>query len=105
VEDVGNHDVESEKQIVKKMVSGFSNKNELCEFWEAHLPEEGPEASREASLLYQIGKIATAWQALEYELVEQDSGKLSEFWVNARTHVKEPVLLKLLNMLEKRSKK
>lgn len=100
--DVGVHDHIREKEIVKSIVSGFSNSTELINLWKAHFPEKGSRASKTASILYQIGKIATAWQALEYELQGQDSKVMDEWWENAKAHVKEPALIELLEVLEDR---
>ena len=101
---VGVHDHVSESEIVKDMFSGFEQTDELHELWSAHLPETGPEATREANILYQIGKIATAWQALEYELAGEDPKIMDEWWVNARKHVTEPILEELLTKLESKRK-
>lgn len=105
IKDVGKHDHRVEKSIVKEIVSGFSSAEKLLELWESHLPEKGTGVTREASILYQLGKIATAWQALEYELSGQDEEVMSEWWENARQYVKEPVLVELLDVMEARRKR
>lgn len=98
-------DYKKEKQVVRDLVSTAPNPSELYKLWEDHLLQNRPGASRDASILYQIGKIATVWQALEYELDGAEPGKLDEFWENAKTHIKEPLLVELFNSLESKRKK
>ena len=100
MDQIGEHDVEEEGNIVRRIFLPLENRDELYKIWEAHLPENKPGASREARILYEIGKIATAWQALEYELAGQDPMLMDEWWVNARTYVKEPLLIEILDALE-----
>ncbi len=103
-EDIDDHDHRSEKLIVKDLVSAASSPDELYGLWEEHIGGNRQEASREADVLYQLGKMATVWQALEYELGGADPKKLDEFWENARKHTKEQLLVNLLDSLEKRRK-
>jgi putative hydrolase of HD superfamily len=103
-EDVDDHDHESEKHIIRDLVSETSAPQELYQLWREHLKKNAKESSREADVLYQLGKIATVWQALEYELGGADPKKLDEFWENARRHIKKQLFVKLLDSLEKRRK-
>jgi putative hydrolase of HD superfamily len=103
-EDVDDHDHESEKHIVKDLVSEASAPQELYQLWKEHLGKDTKGGSREADILYQLGKIATVWQALEYELDGADPKRLDEFWENARKHTKEQLLANLLDSLESRRK-
>ncbi len=103
--DVSKHDHKKEKQVVKDLVSTAPNPSELYKLWEDHLPQNRPGASKDVSILYQIGKIATVWQALEYELDGAEPGKLDEFWENAKIHIKEPLLVELFNSLKSKRKK
>lgn len=103
-EDIDVHDHESEKHIVKDLVSEASAPQELYQLWKEHLGKNTKGGSQEADVLYQLGKIATVWQALEYELDGADPKRLDEFWENARKHTKEQLLVNLLDSLEKRRK-
>lgn len=102
--DVALHDHKREKLILKEIVSGVPNAKELYNLWEEHLSGNRQGASRDSIILYELGKIATIWQALEYELAGADPKVMEEWWVNARTHVKEPILVKLLNEMETKRK-
>lgn len=102
---LSNHDSQQERKIVGKILEGLPDFEEIYSLWEAHIPENGPEKTRESDILYQLGKIATAWQALEYELGGADPRKLDEFWENAWVHVKEPNLKRLLKELKNLRKK
>lgn len=104
-EDIGEHDHKLEREIVRRLTRSVDRGEDIYKLWEAHLPQNKPGAPREASVLYQLGKIATAWQALEYELAGVEVKELDELWENARTHVKDPFLLELLNVLEERRTK
>lgn len=97
---VKSHNHQEEKKVVDELFLGLPNQVELLKLWEKHFPQSRKGASRESSILYQLGKIATSWQALEYELAGADPGKLDEFWENAKVYVTEPLLLKILNDLE-----
>lgn len=104
-EDIAEHDYRLEMQIVKGL-SSIEGAEKIYELWEAHLPQNKPGAPREASILYQLGKIATCWQALEYDLAGADpEGNLEELWENARVHIKESLLVELLQGLEARRKR
>lgn len=98
-------DEDVRKKAAKKILVDVGGSKELYKLWENHIPEGKDETSRDADILYQIGKVATAWQALEYELGGVDPSKLDEWWINARARVKEPLLIKLLDQLEARRKK
>jgi len=102
--DIGQHDHKMEKLLFKEIVSEVPNAKEMYNLWEEHLPQNRQGATQDSIILYELGKIATVWQALEYELSGVNPKKLNEFWINAKTHVKEPVLVKLLKEMESRRK-
>lgn len=102
---VGNHQRDEEELILKRMISETIGADEVFTLWEEQAVENSSGATKEAIILYELGKIATAWQALEYELAGADPKKLDEFWENAHTHIKEPKILELLNELEKLRRK
>lgn len=104
-ENVANHDHVLEKKVVRELFSPLKKADEYYKIWEEHIPQSNPGAPRISSILYQIGKIATAWQALEYELARENPKKLDEWWKNAKVYVKEPLLVELLKALEKRRQK
>lgn len=91
---------QKEKEVMTKLFSKMKNKDEYVNLWLEF--EEGK--TREAILLKQIDKLEMVFQALEYEK-DIDASKLDEFWEDARTTIKEPVLIKIFNELEKRRKK
>ncbi len=103
-EQVKEHDEKIEKEAVKSLFSDIPNSEEMYQLWEAHLPENKSERTKESDILYQIGKLATCWQSLEYELQGADPKKLDEFWVNAKMHIKHPVIKKWLEDLESQRK-
>lgn len=102
---VGNHQLDEEEQIVRKMTEGVAGTGEIFALWNEQAVEDAAGASKEAVFLYELGKIATCWQALEYELGGADPKKLDEFWENAHAHVKTTKLIELLNDLETLRKK
>lgn len=102
---VGEHDFEGEEKIVKNLFAEVDKNEKIFKFWKEQSLENSFKKTRESDILYQLGKIATAWQALEYELSGIDSKRCDEWWINAETHVKEPVLVELLELLKKKRKK
>jgi len=57
--------------------------------------------TEEARLAGQIDKLEMVMQALEYEKEGYDSKRLQVFWENMRTKLKDPILKKLFELLEK----
>jgi len=102
---VSVHCQKSEEEIIKKMLSQVPDQNKIFSLWEAHIPENGPQRTKYSDLLYQIGKVATCWQAFEYELDGANPKRLDEFWENAYTHCKQPILVNLLRSMEKLRRK
>lgn len=100
---VGNHDWNKEKMIMKEMFDNLEMK-ELYHLWEENILENGVHATKYSRALYEIGRIATVWQALEYELIDIDDRKLEEFWENADYHVKDKFLRQILEELKKMRK-
>lgn len=91
----GSHDYAKEKEIVDEL-----GNQEISALWAAGLAKNSPAASRESAVLFQLDRLASCWQALEYELAGVDSKKLDEFWENAHVSVTEPALLDLLKEME-----
>ncbi len=95
----GSHDYDKEKEIV-----GSLGSLEILTLWEAGLDKNSPGASRESAVLFQLDRLASCWQALEYELTGVDGKKLDEFWENAHHSVTDPVLVDLLKEMEGKRK-
>ncbi len=102
--EVGQHDKVKEKAFIENLFKDIENTSQFVNLWEEQSKEKTSSASKEAEILYEIGKLATCWQALEYEIQGADSKKLDEFWVNAKTHIKHPVIKKWLDELESQRK-
>ena len=100
---VGEHDWNKEKKVMKKTFSDLGMA-ELYPLWEENILENGIHATEYSKILYEIGKIATVWQALEYEMIDITDRKLNEFWENADYHVKNKFLRQILNELMKMRK-
>lgn len=101
---VSQHDDQKEIQLMKKIFTDLGRKD-FFKYWKEHVLENSHKKTRYSDLLYQVGKIATAWQALEYELEGAPARRLDEFWANAWAHVSHPFLKDLLKELEKKRKK
>ena len=100
---VGKHDWETEKKTMKKTFKELGM-TELYPLWEENILENGVQSTKYSKVLYEIGKIATVWQALEYEFIDIDNRKLEEFWENADYHVKDKFLRQILDELKKMRK-
>jgi 5'-deoxynucleotidase YfbR-like HD superfamily hydrolase len=87
------------------MLKNLPNKDELYSIWEEHTGEDSMEATNYSRILCQLNKIADVWQALEYELAGEDPRKLDEWWINAKAHIKHPLIKKLFDELEAQRKK
>jgi len=91
---------EQEKEFLEKLFSRIPDKNEYLNFW----LEFEEQKTREAIICKQLDKLETAFQALEYEK-DVEPSKLDEFFVNTRMHLKEPILIKMFDEMEKQRKK
>jgi len=100
---VGEHDWNREKKTMKKIFKDLEMK-ELYHLWEENILENGVRATKYSTALYEIGKIATVWQAWEYEMIDFSGRKLEEFWENADYHVKNKFLRQILEELKKMRK-
>lgn len=100
---VEQHNEKAEKRVMRKLFDQLGMP-ELYPYWEEHTLENGHRATNDSNLLYQFGKIATVWQALEYELRGAAPRRLDEFWENAKAHLRHPFLIRVLGALEKRRK-
>jgi len=98
------HDFVREKSFIKSVFNNL-NSPELFSYWEENILENGHCKTKYSDALYQIGKIATVWQAFEYEIRGVPISKTKEFWENAEFHVKNPFLREILMSLKKARKK
>ncbi len=83
-----------EKQIVEDVLSKFER--EYVAVFEEMVRRE----TEEAKIFWQLDKLEMVTQALEYE--EEQQKDLTEFFDNAKLHIKHPVLLKILEDMETR---
>lgn len=98
---IGEKSFSDEKEIIKTILGDFEGREECLSLWEeSHTGEHDLEKAGDTRILYQLGKIATCWQALEYELAGADPRKLDEFWVNAHAHCGHPSIVTLLKEME-----
>jgi putative hydrolase of HD superfamily len=98
------HDEEWETEFVSGLIKGLPNEKAIFEAWQAY-PRNGAGNTKESKILYQLGKLATCWQALEYELAGEGEGNFEEFWQNAYAHVDNQVILDIIKEMEKRRPK
>jgi putative hydrolase of HD superfamily len=98
------HDEEWETDFIINLIDGLEKAGEIYQSWKVY-PRNGAGNTKESKILYQLGKLVTCWQALEYELAGEDSRKFDEFWENAYTHVDNEIIISLLKEMEKRRKK
>lgn len=96
---VGIHDTEKESRYMKEVFNKVGIP-ELFKYWQENILENSFNKTKYSNILYQIGKIATVWQAFEYELRGVSRKATKEFWENADYHVKDPYLKKLLKALK-----
>ncbi|MBI2641771.1 HD domain-containing protein [Candidatus Roizmanbacteria bacterium] len=88
-----------EKKLMKQ-VSSDLGMPDLYVIWEENILENGPKKTDYSDALYQIGKLANVWQALEYELRGVPREKTNEFWENASYQITIPILRRILNTLK-----
>lgn len=81
--------IQSERTAVKSILE-TAGASEFIELFDEFVENQTPEAK----FVRQLDKLETAIQACEYE--KSDNLDLSEFYINARKHVSDPTLLKLL---------
>ena len=96
---VSVHDTEKETRYMKNVFDKLGML-ELFSYWEENILEDSQNKTKYSNILYQIGKIATVWQAFEYELRGVPGKITKEFWENADYYVKDPYLRKLLIALK-----
>ena len=89
-----------EKKYLKKLCSTIPNGDKYLNAWIEF--EEGK--TKEAIIFKQLDKLEMVFQAFEYEK-DINPHKLDEFWTNTKLHLKEPLLIKIFNTLEKQRKK
>lgn len=92
----------SDKEIsaLKKICSTVKNGQDFFELW----MEFESQASKEAVLVRQLDKIEMVMQALDYEETH-DPSHFDEFWISAKTYLKDQELLELFNIIHKKRKK
>ena len=93
---VDKHDILQETCFMRSVFVNLG-KPDLFSYWEENVLENGQHKTKYSDALYQIGKIATVWQAYEYELRGVPNTNTKEFWENAKHHVKNPLLKKILD--------
>jgi len=93
--DIKKRKFKLEKEAINNLFQGMKDRERLMGLWEEYEKQE----SEEARVLKQLDKFEMALQALEYEEVT-DPKNLDEFWVNARKHVKHPVIRDWLDRIE-----
>jgi len=96
---VASHDSLQEAWFMKSVFVNLGMQ-ELFSYWEENVLENGQNKTKYSDILYQIGKIATVWQAFEYEIRGVAKESTKEFWENAEYHVKHPLLKKILHGLK-----
>lgn len=100
---VEKHDVRQEIKFMKKIFEDLGMPK-LFKYWQENILENSQHKTEYSDILYQIGKIATAWQAFEYELRGVPARVTIEFWENANYHVHHPFLRKILSALKQEKK-
>jgi putative hydrolases of HD superfamily len=90
-----------EKKAIRKVFAGIPEGREYVKLWEEF--ESGK--TREARIMQEIDKLEMVMQALEYEQDGHSGKKLDPFWETTREKIKNPDMLKLFNILEKRRPK
>ncbi len=91
---------QAEHSAIKELLKGLENGNEFLEMWE----EFEDQKTEEAMVLKQLDKFEMVLQALEYEEVA-DPKNFEPFWINAKKHIRHPVIKKWLKEIEKQKKK
>lgn len=79
-----------ELKIAEEIFAQFKNGNEYKSLFEEIIERK----TEESKILWQLDKLETAIQALEYE--ESDGKDLSEFFDNADIYIKHPILKEIL---------
>lgn len=97
------YDVENEKKFMKKVFNDLQLPK-MYDYWAENILENGPHATSYSDILFQIGKIANVWQALEYELRGVPPKTANRLWISAETYVKHPFLKKILTSLKQQRK-
>lgn len=97
---ISEHDSLQETWFMKSVFKNLG-KPDLFSYWKENVLENGQHKTKYSDALYQIGKIATVWQAYEYELRGVPETNTREFWENAEYHVKYPLLISILKVLKK----
>jgi 5'-deoxynucleotidase YfbR-like HD superfamily hydrolase len=101
---IEEHNYNDERKFCKTIFDNLNQPN-LYKIWDENNLENSKYKTKYSDALYQIGKIATVWQAFEYEIRGVPVSKTKEFWENAEFHVKHPFLREILMSLKKARKK
>ncbi len=90
---------EQERSGIKQIFNQIQEGNIYGKIFEEMIARKSPEAK----IFWQFDKLEMALTALEYE--EEQGKQLEEFFLDANTHMKEPLLKKILNEIIKSRKK
>lgn len=90
---------EQERIGIKKIFNQIQEGEIYAEIFEEMIARKSPEAK----IFWQFDKLDLAITALEYE--EEQGKQLDEFFLDANTHMKEPLLKKILYKIIKSRKK
>lgn len=90
---------EQERIGIKHIFDQIQEGNIYAEIFEEMIARKSPEAK----IFWQFDKLELAFTALEYE--EEQDKQLDEFFLDANTHMKEPLLKEILNKIIKSRKK
>ena len=96
---VGEHNIKEESRFMKNLFNNLGMPS-LYKYWYENILENSIKKTKYSNALYQIGKIATTWQAVEYELQGVSRKVTQEFFENAEFHVNIPILKKILKSLK-----
>ena len=95
-EDFKNNKLEKEKQVIREMVKDIDNDEIVALFDESEELK-----TEEAKFLKQLDKLEMAFQALEYEKINNNQEEFDEFWETTRTTLQHPKLIEIFEELEK----
>jgi len=90
----------AESSAIKELFKDIKNGDEFLKIWQEYEDQK----TKEAIVLKQLDKFEMVLQALEYQEVT-DPKNLEPFWINARKHIKHPVIKRWLEEIEQQRKK
>lgn len=90
---------EKERNGIKQIFNQIQEGDKFAEIFEEMIARKTPEAK----IFWQFDKLELAFTALEYE--EEQGKQLDEFFLDANTHMKEPLLKEILKKIMKSRRK